>query len=452
MAMNLVVIMLDSLRQDHVSCYGWDGCPLDTANLDALAAESVVFDNCYPEGLPTIPVRTELHTGQHSLLHRPWQPLEPTDVTLAELLRSEGFLNFLVADTYHLFKPDMNFHRGFHAFRWVRGAEYDAYRTDPPRNRRLEDYVAPAHDDVWRGRVLQYLKNADDWRKPEDFPCCRTVDTALEWLRRNRSERPTVLWLDTFQNHEPWMPPADFDRFVPADYDGPRVILPMGGNAMEWGEEATVECVRGLYAGEVAYVDWCLGRLFGGMRELGCMEDTLICVLSDHGHPLADHGKFLKGGDRMYSELLKVPLIMRFPGGEHGGRRLDALAQFPDLAPTWLEALGCGDAAHDMAGRSLMPVIRGEAEAIREATISGYFRAAERAVRDRRYSYVVRGGQQPDELYDLIEDPRERDNILPRHADVADELLSRFPRAYFPSPPKSHGVQGDSEVQHTPVG
>ncbi|MHC5034785.1 MAG: sulfatase-like hydrolase/transferase [Planctomycetota bacterium] len=267
--MNLVVVMLDSLRQDHVSFYGWDGCPLETPNLDALAAEAVVLDNCYPEGLPTIPVRTELYTGHHTLIHRPWQPLEPTDVALAELLRAEGFLGLIVADTYHLFKPDMNFHRGFHAFRWIRGAEYDAYRTDPPVNRRLEDYVSESYDEAWRGRVLQYLKNMDDWQTPEDYSCCRTVDTALEWLRRNRSERPKFLWLDTFQNHEPWSPPAEFDRYVPADYDGPRFILPLGGNALDWCDEAGIACVRGLYAGEVAYVDWCVGRLLEGMRGIG---------------------------------------------------------------------------------------------------------------------------------------------------------------------------------------
>jgi arylsulfatase A-like enzyme len=449
--MNLIVVMLDSLRQDHVSFYGWDGCPVETPNLDRLAAEAVAFDNCYPEGLPTIPVRTELLTGQHTLIHRPWQPLEPTDVTLAELLRPEGYLACLVADTYHLFKPDMNFHRGFDAFRWIRGNEYDAYRTAPPRNRRLEDHVNPNFTDTWRARVLQYLKNTDDWQAPEDFGCCRTVDTALRWLRDNRSDRPKLLWLDTFQNHEPWNPPAAFDQFVPQSYSGPRVILPMGGQALSWCDEETVECVRGLYAGEVAYVDWCIGRLLDGMQEMGYMDDTLLCVLSDHGHPLADHGKFLKGADRLYSELLKVPLLMRFPQGRYGGQRLQALAQFPDLLPTWLEALGLAPAAHDMAGISLMPVVRGEAASIRCATITGYHGAPDRALRDTRYSYIVRGGDRTAELYELVDDPRERTNVIAQQPEQADRLAAFFPRAYFPGPPASHGIQGDSETRHTPV-
>ncbi|MCD6416700.1 MAG: sulfatase [Planctomycetes bacterium] len=449
--MNLIVIMLDSLRQDHVSFYGWDGCPVETPNLDAFASESVVFDNCYPEGLPTIPVRTELHTGQHSLVHRPWQPLEPTDVTLAQTLRAEGYLNCLVADTYHLFKPDMNFHRAFHCFRWIRGNECDAYRSAPLRNRKLEDYVLDTFPDWWRDIVHQYLKNVDEWVEPEDFACYRTMDTALGWLERNRSERPKFLWIDTFQNHEPWNPPAEFDRFVPDDYDGPRVIMPMGGNALDWGSEEIIGCVRGLYAGEVAYVDWCLGKVFGRLREMGYMDDSLVCVLADHGHPLADHGKFLKGTDRMHSELLKAPLMIRFPGARFGGKRLDALAQFPDLMPTWLDALGLSPAAHDLAGKSLMPVIRGERDAIRDVTISGYHVGVERAIRDKRYGLVIRPEGEPDELYDLIEDPRERINIIEEKPEVADRLSAMFPRAYLPQPHRSRGAQGDSEVADTPV-
>jgi len=449
--MNLVVVMLDSLRQDHVSFYGWEGCPVETPNLDAFAAESVAFDNCYPEGLPTIPVRTELFTGQHTLIHRAWKPLDPSDVTVASVLRAEGYLCCLVADTYHLFKPNMNFHEGFHAFRWIRGNEYDSFRTAPPRRRRLEDYVNENYDETWRGRVLQFLKNIDEREKPEDFPCARTVRTCLEWLERNRSDQPKFLWMDTFQNHEPWLPPEPFNRYVPAGYDGPLIILPMGGRTLDWASEEAVGCVRGLYAGEVAYVDDCLGHLFDGMREMGYFDDSLICVLSDHGHPLADHGKCLKGADRMYSELLKVPLLIRFPGGQYGGRRIEALSQFPDLLPTWLDALGLGKAAHDMAGRSLMPVIEGRQESIREATISGYHGSADRAVRDKRYSFVLRPGDEPDELYDLAADPRERKNIIGEKPQVADALARCFPRVYYPETPRSHGVQGDSEVAHTPV-
>ncbi len=247
------------------------------------------------------------------------------------------------------------------------------------------------------------------------------------------------------------MPPERFDRYLPEGYSGPNIILPMGGDYTKWGDEDIAACVRGHYAGDAAYVDWCVGRLLDALDDMGYLDDTLICVLSDHGHPLGDHGKFLKGGDRMYSELLKVPFILRFPGGEGGGKRLDALAQFPDVMPTLLDGLGLPEACHDLGGLSMMPVIRGEVDELREATISGYYRVAARALRNKRYSYIVRGGNEPDELYDLIDDPRERKNIIGQKPEVADALSALFPKIYFPSPPKSHGVQGDSEVKDSPV-
>jgi len=92
---SVVFIVIDSLRQDHVSFYGWDGCPVETPNIDALARESVVFENMYPEALPTIPVRTQLVMGQRTLPFRPWQPLAPEDRTVADLLSEEGYLTAL---------------------------------------------------------------------------------------------------------------------------------------------------------------------------------------------------------------------------------------------------------------------------------------------------------------------------------------------------------------------
>ncbi len=125
--MNVIVLMLDSFRQDHISFYNegnkvFDGVkPCKTPNIDRFAEESVVLENAYPGGLPTIPVRTELMTGQDTLPFKPWEPLGPRDVTIADILRKEGYTCGLISDTYHYRAPGMNFHRSFHAYRWIRG-------------------------------------------------------------------------------------------------------------------------------------------------------------------------------------------------------------------------------------------------------------------------------------------------------------------------------------------
>src|SRR5438067_5478093 len=104
--MNLIVLVLDSLRQDHVSFYHRGRAPFPavppcrTPNLDALAQRCVAFENVYPEALPTLPVRMQLITGQRTLPCRPWQPLSPHDVTVAEILGGAGYVCGLVSDTY----------------------------------------------------------------------------------------------------------------------------------------------------------------------------------------------------------------------------------------------------------------------------------------------------------------------------------------------------------------
>lgn len=154
--MNVIVVMLDSLRADHLGCYGNDW--IETPNIDKLAKESVLFENAYAEGLPTIPVRIALFTGQYTLPFRAWQPLSRYDLTAAEILREHGYTSALITDTYHLFKPNMNFHRGFNVFRWIRGQEADAYKSAPSRLN-IEDYMKPAMKGSGTERLLrQYLK------------------------------------------------------------------------------------------------------------------------------------------------------------------------------------------------------------------------------------------------------------------------------------------------------
>lgn len=450
--MNVIGIMLDSFRQDHVGYYHggqpvFEGVPAcRTPNLDAFAQTCVVFDNAYPEALPTIPVRTQLFTGQRTLPYRPWQPLTPEDIAAAEILGAAGYVSGLISDTYHYRAPGMNFHRGFHAYRWIRGQEYDPWQSHPPR-RHLDDYVNAHYDAAWRGRVRQFLANTDDFTREEDWFPAKVVDEAVDWLTRNRQHARVFCWIDSFEPHEPWDPPARFDVYTDPGYRGKRLILPMGGMAEAWASPDEIRHIRGLYAGEAAFVDHCLGRLFEALQRLGYYDDSIIVLLADHGHPLADHGKFLKGGDRLYNELLKVPFMVRLPGGE-GARRTGAIVQFHDVLPTVLDLLGLGNNASSMHGRSFAPVLRGETDAHRDVIITGYHESIDRCVRDATWSYIQRPEGEPDELYNLVDDPRERINLIDQRPDEAVRLAgafgSVFRRGGAPAPVK--GVQGKYEL------
>ena len=196
----------------------------------------------------------------------------------------------------------------------------------------------------------------------------------------------------------------------------------MGGEAGRWYSREQIDYIRGLYAGEVAYVDHYFGMFYSALRDLGLLERSIVVVLADHGHPLADHGKFLKGTDRLYSELLKVPFMVRLPSGKHAV--IDAVVQFPDLLPTLLELLELPETyAYPLAGRSFARVLENSAGEHRRCAVAGYFEAADRCVRDREWSLILRSDGRH-ELYNLKQDPKERMNLLEERRDKAEELAS----------------------------
>jgi len=448
-APNVFFLILDSFRQDHIRFYNPEAAP-NTPHLDALARDSVALDNCYPEGLPTIPVRTCWLTGEQTLVHRPWQPLTKEDRSLPELLAQAGYLTACFTDCYHYFKPNMNFHRGFRTWEWVRGQEYDAYRSAPLTKLDLEDYVKDTYTPQWRRIVEAALKNVEEFETADDHYCAHLVKKASAWVERNRGQQPLFVWLDSFDPHEPWTPPAEFDRYVDPNYHGKRLVLPPGGPADAHFSPEEIASIRGLYAGECAYVDHYIGQFLEQLKALGLYDDALIILLADHGHPLADHGKFLKGPDRMYSELLKVPCLFKLPGGAHAGMRTDALASFHDVLPTLLEIVGMGNNRDALPGQSLLPLIHGKVESIRDAVISGYHGAEDRCIRDRVWSYIRRPEGEPDELYHLLDDPHEQHNLIDEYPDEARRLANQFGGLYFPHAPSAiKGLQGRYELAHT---
>lgn len=452
--MNIICIMLDSFRQDHIGVYhGGVGPfpavpPCRTPNLDRFAAEAVVFDNCYPDGLPTIPVRTCLMTGQRTLPFRPWQPLTPEDVSMADFLRGEGYVCGLISDCYHYRREGMNFHRSFHSYRWIRGQEYDPYTSAPPR-RDVDHYVNDSYDAQWRARIAQFLANTDDFAAEEDWFAAQVTAQAVAWLKSNRRHEKLFLWVDYFEPHEPWDPPARFDVYTDPAYTGKRLIMPLGGMARDWATDEEIRHIQGLYAGEAAFVDHCLGPLFETLETEGYYEDSVIYVIADHGHPLCDHGKFLKGPDRMYSELLKVPFMVRLPGGRHGGRHTRALVQFQDVLPTMLDVMGLGNNISAMHGKSFRAVLEGEAEYHHQSIIVGFKEGADRCIRDEEWSYVSRPEGEPDELYHLPTDPRETRNLIDEHPEEAQRLAAGF-GSYFrcrgAGPAAVKGLQGKYEM------
>ncbi|MFP3903801.1 MAG: sulfatase [Armatimonadota bacterium] len=447
--MNVFWIMLDSLRRDHVGAYGSEVCK--TPNIDAFAEEAIVFDNAYPEGLPTIPVRTAMVTGNRTLGSRPWQPLTDEDVTAAELLSAHGYSSAMITDTYHMAKPGMNFHRGFNSFQFIRGQEGDCWELCP-HSENLDDYVHPQQSDRKRRVIDNFLRSSARWESEADTFPAQVFQEAGRMAECLSDRDKLFFWVDSFDPHEPWDPPAPYDEmYMDAEYEGPRLIDANYGD-ISYMTEKEQNFIRAMYAGEVTLVDRWFGHFIDTLRETGLLDRSIVIMLADHGHPHGDHGLIMKSPRNMYNELLRIPLMIRLPHAEHGGERIAPLVQTDDLLPTTLDLLGLEHEATAMTGKSAWKLVSGEAEKLRDTVVTGYHQSPIRCVRDEDYSLVVL----PDgkyELYDLRNDPDEKDNIYDEAQDEARRLLEYLGYwSYTKLPPAEfENVQEAYEWAHTSI-
>ncbi|MFL6031564.1 MAG: sulfatase-like hydrolase/transferase, partial [Rubrobacteraceae bacterium] len=346
--MNVVLIIIDSLRKDHVGAYGnsW----IKTPSLDAFARESLRFTRAYPESLPTICARRAIHTGFRTFpykdrpseqRHAPaygWLPIPREQATLAETLEARGYQTMLVTDTYHQFRPPMDFNRGFDTYHWIRGQEKDHYRPIlPASDEEIQEHYL-LHGEALKAR--QYLANTRDRETEEDWFAPRVFLRATEFLEAASKREPFFLVVDNYDPHEPWDPPEKYTSlYYPEGYDGPEPFTSIYGRD-DYLTERQLRRMRALYAGEVTMVDRWLGRFLDRMDELDLFENTFLILLSDHGHALGEHGYTGKPHYALWPELTDIVFMIRHPEGTRGGETSDYYASTHDVAPTILGFLG----------------------------------------------------------------------------------------------------------------
>jgi arylsulfatase A-like enzyme len=447
--MNVFWIMLDSLRRDHVGAYGSQLCK--TPHLDAFATEAVLFDNAYPEGLPTIPVRTAMVTGCRTLHQRPWQPLAKEDVTAAELLSCHGYTNVMITDTYHMAKPGMNFHRGFDSYQFIRGQEGDACEL-VPHTADAEQYMHPQLNARKRFVIENFLRHSEHWESEADTFTAQVFREASRMAAGLKDRDKLFFWVDSFDPHEPWAPPAPYDTmYTDPDYEGRRLIDSNYGE-VDWLTADELAYLRAMYAGEVTLVDRWFGHFIDTLRDSGMLDNSVVFVLADHGHPHGDHGLIMKTPANMYNELLRIPLMIRLPDAEQAGTRIAPLVETDDLLPTTLDLLGLRHEAVCMTGKSAWPLVTGEAEKLRDVVITGYHGSPYRCVRDEQWSLVV-NPEGKHELYDLVNDPAESNNLFQQEHAVAQSLMQRLGYFSYTKLPEGQfdNIQETYEWAHTSI-
>ncbi|HQK95397.1 MAG TPA: sulfatase [Armatimonadota bacterium] len=357
--MNVVVVCIDTLRWDYVGCYGHPEAV--TPALDEFARRATRFDAAYCASFPTVPMRMDALTGQVGWPVYGWRRLRPTDTTFVQCLSGAGYHTGLVHDTAHLVGADLA--RDFAERVFIGpppGWEANRFRVEcpVPREHMRQNGV---HFITDRARTMHYRHEAD-------WFVARTMQAACEWLEDYSRRDRLLLWVDTFEPHEDWMPPEHYVRMFSPDYRGADYSYPNYGYADRYAPHE-LERLRARYRGEVALTDRWLGHLLRQIEVLGRSDDTMVVVLSDHGMYLGEHdrvGKHTVDPDDpwpLYDQVARIPLLIRMPGQTHAGR-VSALVQVADLAPTILDA--CGVRGPAMAGRSLMPLLGGSPKDVHE--------------------------------------------------------------------------------------
>jgi arylsulfatase A-like enzyme len=432
--MNVILVILDSLRKDHVGVYGNDR--IQTPNLDDLAGESLRFSRAYPESLPTLCARRAIHTGMRTWPFRNfvrlpgetfqpagWQPIPEVQTTVSEILFASGYSTALFADTQPLFHPSMNFQRGFGVFEWMRGQERDRFRPKlgVPQEQ-IRQKTVPGNDVRMVDKVRQYLANTRDRKTEEDWFAPRLFTRGMEFLEQAEEGQPFFLVLDCFDPHEPWDPPEEYVSLYSDGYQGRDPIVPNYGTS-NWIGDRQLERMKALYSAEVTMVDRWLGRFLDRMEELNLFENTLLILLSDHGVAHGEHGYTGKPDNVLWPEVTDIPFYIRHPEGKGAGQTSDYYASTHDVAPTILGFLGI-EPQLEMDGQDLSPLLEGSEPGPRPHFTLGYNQYV--WARDERYVMFSVNNRSRPHLYDLRSDPDMDKNIAGGNRDIVRRMFDDY--------------------------
>jgi arylsulfatase A-like enzyme len=393
---NVVVVLLDSLNRHMLGSYG--GTEFATPNLDRFATRATRFTRHVTGSLPCMPARHDILCGALDFLWRPWGSIEAWERSITADLREAGVTTMLVTDHPHLFETGgENYHTDFGGWDYVRGHEGDPWKTwlDPSW---IGVPSPPAREAAWfwqrrLGDLAPHIDRAYDrtrthFRTEDDFPGPKTMSAAAAWLAdagtNARDDERWLLFIDEFDPHEPFDTPAEWTgRYENEPWEGERLIWPpyvVGGRSAGMLTDGEARHIRANYGAKLSMIDHWFGRVLDELDRSGHWDDTAVIVCTDHGHYLGDE-RVNGAGERVdlwgkpmvpqFEPLGHTPLLVHWPGALAGGT-CDALTTAVDLHATLADVFGVS-AAHRTHGRSLVPLLTGEATAVREWAVGGVF-------------------------------------------------------------------------------
>ena len=412
--MNVILIVVDTLRADHLGCYGYfrDTSP----TIDRLANEGVLFPDAHATAVATGPAFTSIITGLYPIHHgcyvTPYNLFNLFDIDdsisgLAEMVWQKGYTTCAFDGLLSFASPMKQMARGFEY--------YVNYSLSPLTH--MDRKAAQCNEDGahgFRGHI------------PASIPGGVINKRLLPWIREH-SEEPFFLFVHYWEPHAPYNQPEEFRGLFHhkrGDYSDLKVerssagyeYVPGWGKVGELWEEEKDELSIDLYDGEVRYVDTLIKEVIDSLYESGIADDSLIILTADHGEQLGQHGIYGHGG--LHEAVTHIPLIMWGPKSIPGGKVIPGYVHHVDIAPTVLDVIG-SETTPALDGTSLLPIIDGRKTGREELVLED---EEERALLCKGWKYIYDYERDVDALYDLANDPMEVVNLAEKEGSRRAEM------------------------------
>jgi arylsulfatase A-like enzyme len=387
---NVVLISIDSLRADHLSCYGHSRPT--SPRIDRLAAGGTRFGAAWSTTSWTLPAHVSMLSGRSVLGHGViGESRIPTQVPmLAELLGGAGYTTAAFVSAPYL-SSQFGFDRGF---------------------------------DLYDDKSVPFTPDRESRERAQATVSAPLLHPAVErWLQTTKEHEPFFMFLHYFDVHYDYSPPPPFDTMFDPDYTGKITGRNFHADRrIRAGMPARdLEHLLALYDGEIRFTDGYVGRVLDLLAQLGHADDTIVVLTSDHGDEFFEHGD--KGHHRtLYEEVLHVPLVVAWPGHLPAGRVVNEPVSIVDIVPTILDLAGL-PAPPSVEGQSLVPLLEGaKPERERELVAELYVKPnlnLQVAVRRADHKLIQSLNFPHRETYDLADDPHERQPGTPDATTVA---------------------------------
>lgn len=379
----IVLVSVDTLRPDRLGAYGYERPT--SPRFDALAAESILFTRVHSHAPSTLPAHASMLTSllpqHHGASFARRAALAPAALTLAEVLQESGYRAAAFTGGGQM-RQRFGLDQGF-------------------------DVYEHGNDD---------LRDA--------------TEHGLEWLDGLPSEQPFFLFLHTYEVHHPYdASPAEMAAIGAEPYTGSfgrRIsisLLKHINRGRKTADAADRAYIADAYDAGIRRMDTALGELVDELERRRLLDRIVLGVVSDHGEELDEHGRIGWHAHTLYEELLRVPFLLRLPGGRQGGTRSDLQGRLIDVAPTLLAAAGMA-VPPSFSGVSLLAASTAAAPTAAPTprpvvALQDTPQADRQAIRLRGWKLIG------DRLYDLENDPGERRNVAAQHPEVARDLAAR---------------------------